>query len=74
MIKIKLKKEYLNNLFFDALPEGKNQFLSENNEFVADLTEEQYNGFTKDNNVIPYRNSLKLYESGEIIGSFDNTQ
>ncbi|OEF99393.1 hypothetical protein BHF71_02065 [Vulcanibacillus modesticaldus] len=71
MIQIHLHKEYINSLFFDSLYAGKEQFFLRGNQYTASLSEEEYNNFIKDNNLIPYKNLLKQYENGEIIGSFE---
>ncbi len=72
MIKIQIEKESMNHLFFDALPKGKNQFVNQNEKFSTQLTFDEYDHFMKDNNLITYKNQLKQYEDGKIIGTFIN--
>lgn len=70
MIQIHLNKEYMNSLFFDGLHAGKQQFVFRNDQYTAQLSEEEYELFMRNNNLIPYKHLLKQYENEEIIGTF----
>lgn len=70
MIQIELNKELMNGFFFDGLREGKNRFIIDQDHGIAHLTEQEFNQFIKNNNLILYKHTLKQYEDGEIVGSF----
>ena len=70
LVTIHLNKDYINSFFYDALSLGKSQYTSNGEKYTANLSNEEYDSFMKDNNLIPYKNLLKLYEIGEIVGSF----
>ncbi|TCS78461.1 hypothetical protein [Tepidibacillus fermentans] len=70
MFTIRIKDEYMNSLFFDGLDVGKSHFVHETNDYVGTVSDEEFDQFMKNNNLIVYRNLLKLYENGEVIGTF----
>ncbi len=74
LIQIELDKEYVNSLFFEGLNKGKHQLIQHNESCTAHVTESEFNQFIKDNNLILYKNILKQYEDGEIIGSFQTSE
>ena len=74
MITIRIENEYMNSLYFDGLDFGKSQFLPETNDYVSTMSEDEFDEFMRNNNIISYKNQLKLYENGEVIGTFTNNE
>lgn len=73
MITVEINKDFMNALYFDAL-HNKNRLTKNGEKYSAEITMDEYDQFMKDNNLIPYKNLLKQYEDGEIVGSFTSTQ
>jgi len=71
MITVRIEDGYRNTLYFDGLDKGKNQFIQESNDYVGTISEREFDEFMKNNNLVPYHNQLKLYENGEVVGSFN---
>ncbi|MFV9511603.1 hypothetical protein [Tepidibacillus sp. LV47] len=74
MITVRIENEYMNSLYFDALDFGKSQFSQENNNYVATMSNEEFDQFLKSNNLIVYKNHLKFYESREVVGTFTTNE
>jgi hypothetical protein len=72
VIELELSANHINQLFFDAVRDGRAQFAAQQEHLVGEVTEEEFDGFLKDNNLILYRNTLKSYENGEVVGEFRN--
>ncbi len=74
MVELQLLKEHFQNLYFDGLNGGKSKFKRNNDsepyQLNSIISEDEFNQFLKENNIILYKNVLKQYEDGEIIGYF----
>ncbi|WP_339061168.1 hypothetical protein [Tepidibacillus marianensis] len=70
MITVRIENEFMNTLYFDGLDFGKSQFIQETSDYVGSMSETEFEDFMKNNNLILYHNQLKLYENGEVVGSF----
>ncbi|MBP1930488.1 hypothetical protein [Ammoniphilus resinae] len=70
MIQLVLKKDAMNTMYFDDINEGRASFTNEAQGLTASLSEEEFDGFMKSNNLIVYHNTIKGYETGEIYGEF----
>lgn len=71
MINMKLKADTVQTLYFDQIRGGRAQFIPRENHYVADISDREFDGFLKDNNLITYRNTLKGYQDGEVFGEFE---
>ncbi|WCK55947.1 hypothetical protein PP175_08530 [Aneurinibacillus sp. Ricciae_BoGa-3] len=70
MIEMKLLPDSIQSLYFDSLTRGRAQFSQHGGGYVGLISEEEFDGFLKENNLIVYRQSLKAYEDGEVVGHF----
>ncbi|GBF10240.1 hypothetical protein TEPIDINF_001738 [Tepidibacillus infernus] len=70
MFQVQINKEYINSLYFDKLNMGKNQFITQSDQYVGLLSNDEFESFMRENNLITYKEQLKLYESGEVVGNF----
>lgn len=70
MIEINLQPTCSHTMYFDAVKGGRTSFVLEDETLTAHLSEAEFSTFLKDNNLISYRDALKSYESGEIVGRF----
>jgi hypothetical protein len=70
VIEMKLLTDSIQSLYFDSLTNGRSQFTQQQGGYVGRISEEEFDGFLKENNLIVYRQSLKAYEDGEVVGHF----
>ncbi|GEN33795.1 MULTISPECIES: hypothetical protein [Aneurinibacillus] len=74
MIQVKLQPSCSGMMYFDAVKGGRASFTMQNETLTGRLSEEEFTSFLKDNNLILYRDTLKSYENGEIVGHFESME
>ncbi|MBN6189415.1 hypothetical protein JQN58_21410 [Aneurinibacillus sp. BA2021] len=74
MIQVKLQPACSHTMYFDAVNGGRASFSLKDETLTARLSEAEFSTFLKDNNLISYRDALKSYESGEIVGRFESVE
>ncbi|MBO8171474.1 MAG: hypothetical protein H0Z33_06210 [Bacillaceae bacterium] len=70
MFEIRLQPDQADGLPYFNRSQNKIEFSREQHLLVANMPEEQFEKFLRDNNLIVYHNMLKGYEDGEIYGEF----
>lgn len=70
MIRLHLKNDAMLSMFFDDIKGGKSSFSSQQDGMEATISNEEFEGFLKANNLITYHNTLKGYEDGTVYGEF----
>ncbi|WP_134700109.1 hypothetical protein [Ammoniphilus sp. YIM 78166] len=71
MIRLQLKNDVMLSMFFDDIKGGKSSFTPGSHGMQATVTNEEFDGFLKANNLITYHNTLKGYEDGTVYGEFN---
>lgn len=71
MIQLQLNHEALYSMFFDDIKGGKASFIQHGDALVGNLSQEEFDGFLKANNLVTYHNTLKGYEDGTVYGEFE---
>ncbi|GED12451.1 hypothetical protein AM501_07120 [Aneurinibacillus migulanus] len=74
MIQVKLQPACSSIMYFDAVKGGRTSFSLESDVLIGQLSREEFTSFLKDNNLVPYHDALKSYESGEIVGRFESVE
>lgn len=70
MIQLQLNHEATYSMFFDDIKGGRTSFSKQGDAIVGTISEEEFDGFLKANNLITYHNTLKGYEDGTVYGEF----
>lgn len=71
MIQLQLNHEALYSMYFDDIKGGKATFRNQGDAMVGTISQEEFDGFLKANNLITYHNTLKGYEDGTVYGEFE---
>jgi len=71
MINIYINNDFMNSLYFETTGMGKSQFIQQNQRYFAQVSEKELDDFMRENNLITYKNELKQYENGEIVGTLE---
>lgn len=73
MLELQLLKDHFQHLYFEGINGGKSRFTKKTDstpELSTIVSQNEFDQFLKENNLILYKDMLKQYEDGEIIGYF----
>lgn len=71
MIQLQLNHGATYSLYFDDIKGGQASFSKQGDAMIATISQEEFDGFLKANNLITYHNTLKGYEDGTVYGEFE---